>query len=98
MGLPTPTTTTRVLMPLVQLPATTLQSVRSIFMAQQLLLPSDHHHHHTELHNFKSIHDMVLLSSSFQFQYCQQIQLLPSSTTVAFNQIPLETDQETGIF
>jgi hypothetical protein len=29
-------------------------------------------------------------SSSFQFQYCQQIQLLPSSTTVAFNQIPLK--------
>ncbi len=37
-------------------------------------------------------------SSSFQFQYCQQIQLLLSATTVAFNQIPLETDQETGIF
>jgi hypothetical protein len=37
-------------------------------------------------------------SSSFQFQCCQQIHLLPSSTTVAINQIPLETDQETGIF
>jgi hypothetical protein len=69
-------------------------------MAQQLLQLSDHHHH-TELHNSKSIHDvllLLLLLSSFQFQYCQQIQLLPSSTTVAINQIPLEIDQETGIF
>jgi hypothetical protein len=56
MGLPTPTTTTRMPLPPFQLP----QSVRSISMAQLLLQLSDHHHH-TELHNSKSIHDVLLL-------------------------------------
>ncbi len=68
MGLPTPTTTTRVPLPLVQLPATTLQSVRSISMAQQLLQLSDQHHH-TELHNSKSIHDALLLLLLLLFNF-----------------------------